>query len=78
MGSFQGFTCDRCGVVLQGKEVNKKTSRWVGPAAEGEYTEDLCTPCTKKEVPADKRLRPLRGRKARNRHGVAQAAGAMA
>lgn len=66
MGSFQGFTCDRCGTVLQREHVNKKTSRWVGPAAKGEFTEDLCTPCAKKEVPADRTLRPLRGRKARS------------
>ena len=65
MGSFQGYTCDRCGNVLQPKEVNKKTSRWVGPAAKGEYTEDYCTNCTKKEIPSDRPLRPLRGRKAR-------------
>jgi hypothetical protein len=66
MGSFRGYTCDRCGTVLQGKDVNKKTTRLVGPAAMGEYTEDLCTSCAKKEMPKDRALSPLRGRRARS------------
>jgi hypothetical protein len=67
MASFEGFTCDGpdCGKVLQRNEVTKVTTRLVGPAANGEYTRDLCSDCVGKVVPKGKRLRPLRGRKAR-------------
>jgi hypothetical protein len=78
MASFEGFTCDGegCGKVLQRSEVTKVTTRLVGPAANGEYTKDLCADCVGKVVPRGKRLRPLRGRKPRNQ--VAAAVPAMA
>lgn len=61
MSQFIGFECDSCGKVISTEDRNKVTTRYEGPAARGEFSEDRCSECV--VVPNAAELRPLRRRR---------------
>lgn len=61
MAQFIGFKCDSCGNIIDTEDRNKVTTRFDGPAAKGEFSEDRCSECT--VVPSGVELKPLRRRR---------------
>ena len=61
MAQFIGFKCDSCGNIIDTEDRNKVTTRFDGPAAKGEFSEDRCSDCT--VVPSGVDLKPLRRRR---------------
>lgn len=63
MAQYNGFTCDSCGTIVSAEERTKRTVRYEGKAAEGEYHQDLCPNCV--SLPEGVSLKPLRRRRKR-------------
>ena len=63
MAQFIGFKCDSCGEIIDTHDRNKVTTKFDGPAVQGEFTEDRCSNCTVPPVGVD--LKPLRRRRSK-------------
>lgn len=62
MAEYRGYRCDQCDHIVDKADLTRRTVRYVGTHAEGEYDEDLCHDCTSTLLKDAPDLRPLRRR----------------
>lgn len=70
MAEYRGYRCDRCEQVVDKADLTRRTVRYVGSEAHGEYDEDLCIDCARASLVDSPELRPLRRRVAGHREAV--------
>jgi hypothetical protein len=58
MAKVSAIECDKCHELFKAEDAVEKLTRYKGEVVSGEYTEDLCAMCARKDVPDNKELKP--------------------